>query len=68
MVTAHQIGHKPHNFPETRHSPQKESPQEGFLPTQVTCLDGAINCQSELHITTATAASEWNTDWIQWEG
>lgn len=65
MVMAHQIGHKPHNIPETRHSPQKERLQGGLLLTQVTCLDGAINCQSELNITTATAASEWNTDSIQ---
>lgn len=63
MVMAHQIGHK---LPRDQTPPQKECPQGGFLLTQVTCLDGAINYQSGLNLTTATA--EWNTDWVQWEG
>lgn len=47
-------------------SPQNECLQGGFLLTQVTCPGGTIIRQRGWDITTATAASEGNTDGIQW--
>lgn len=67
MVRAHQIG-QTSQLPWEETLPPEGAPTRRIPPDTVTWLDGAINYQSELNITTATAASEWNTDWSQWEG